>query len=142
MQIDAKTVFNSIPEIYPSVAQIRLYCDGEIKDFQRDEIEFAKIIAALTEISYGSHDMPAFGVSLDAETKKASMSGMWLELIFDEQKSFNDYVFESLLFEVKAEDAGFNLIRKVNGRYEGRCLYLSLAGNMQGLADTLNLLCA
>ena len=138
--MDVRTDFNSIPEIYGEAVQIVYYCDGVATTYDRDDVEFAKMVAALAAISQGSHDMPAFGVSLDAETRQARQSGMWVELIFDGEKYFNDYNFDSLLFQVKPDDAGFNLIRQVNGKYEGRCLYLSLDGPMQALADTLKAL--
>lgn len=138
--MDVRTDYQSIPEIYHDAVQVVFYNDGVATTYVRDDLAFAKIITALAEISQGSHDMPAFGVSLDAETRKARMSGMWVELIFDGEKYFNNYNFDSLLFQVKPDDSGFNLIRQVDGKYEGRCLYLSLAGTMQALADTLKAL--
>lgn len=137
INMDVRTDYQSIPEIYHDAVQIVYYDDGVATAYGRDDATFAKIITALAEISQGSHDMPAFGVSLDAETRQARLSGVWLELVFDGEKYFNDYNFTSLLFQVKPDDSGFNLIRKIDGKYEGRCLYLALDGNMQALFDTL-----
>lgn len=137
---EIKTDFNSIPEIYPAAAQVIVYHEGEATTYARGSAAFAQIMAALAEMSVGAHDMPAYGVSLDQETRQARTTGLWVELVFAEEQYFDGYNFESLLIAVKPADSGFNLIRKVAGKYEGRCLYLSLSGNMQVLHDTLQAL--
>ena len=46
--------------------------------------------------------------------------------------------FEGLLIKVEKDWHGFNLIRKNNGKYDGRCFYLSLENSMDELYETLH----
>ena len=95
------------------------------------------MLNALEDICTGAFDMPAFGVSLDGETREAMKSGYWLELLFDGEHNFNKMNFEALLINVNSDYTGFNIIRKVNGKYEGRCFFLNLNGTMGQLFDAI-----
>ena len=81
--------------------------------------------------------MPAFGVSIDDLTREDMKSGVWIELCFDERNLFEAMDFEGLLIRVEEGAHGFNLIRRNNGKYEGRCFYLSLQNSMGELYDAL-----
>lgn len=132
--------FQTIPEIFPAATQMIVYHDGVATTYDQGDAGYIAILAALDTMAQGSHEMPAFGVSLDTETRQARNSGLWLELIFDGTQSFHNFHFDSLLFAVQPDHQGFNLMRQLDGRYEGRCLYLALAGDMQELFDTLSVL--
>lgn len=99
--------------------------------------KFESIINSLKNTTKHSHEMPAFGVSIDDETRKEIVKGVWIELIFDGTYDYNEMPFESLLIKVDKDDYGFNLIRKNNGKYEGRCFYISLNNSMRQLYETI-----
>ena len=73
--------------------------------------------------------MPAFGVALHNDTIEVMTKGIWVEFIFDNTKSHNEMLFDSLLINVVGEHSGFNIIRKYQGQYEGRCFYVDLIDN-------------
>lgn len=128
---------NSITNYFLKASAITIIENGTKTSYLKGDDKFEEILSSLSKITSGSHDMPAYGVSLDKDTKKATESGLWLELEFKTPETFNELPFESLLFEVSANYEGFNLIRKNNNTYDGRCFYLNLKGNMKHLFATL-----
>ena len=87
------------------------------------------------DMIYNSYEMPAFGVSIHEHTMQALQSGFWIKFNFKEQMKHNDMPFDALLVNIMPNDKGFNLIREVDGKYEGRCFYLNLENDMQSLYD-------
>lgn len=128
----------NVIDCFSNVTSINIYIDNEKSSFSKDDDEFSSILSALNSLTNESHEMPAFSVSLDYETKKAIKSGAWLELNFNCNHAVNDMPFSSLLIEVDESFYGFNLIRKYSGKYEGRCFYLNLNDkNMSSLYSIL-----
>ena len=72
--------------------------------------------------------MPAFGVSLNDETIQAKQTGVWIELFYETTCLNNEMPFDSLLIQVEPENTGFNVIRKYDDKYDGRCFYIDLKG--------------
>ena len=128
----------SVVSVFEKTINLIVYDNGNKHLYFKGDDKFEKIYKSLIETTDLSHDMPAFGVSLHNETNNALKKGTWVELVFDTEKSFNDMPFDTLLFKVEAEDSGFNLIRKFDGKYEGRCFYLSLDDNMNNLKNTID----
>ena len=128
----------SVVSVFEKTINLIVYDNGNKHLYFKGDNKFEKIYKSLIETTDLSHDMPAFGVSLHNETNNALKTGTWVELVFDTEKSFNDMPFDTLLFKVEAEDSGFNLIRKFDGKYEGRCFYLSLDDNMNNLKNTID----
>ena len=128
----------SVVSVFGNTINIVVYHNGNKHLFFKGDDKFEKIYKSLIETTNLSHDMPAFGVSLHDETNNELKTGTWVELVFEFENSFNDMPFDTLLFKVEAENSGFNLIRKFNGKYEGRCFYLSLADNMSKLQKTID----
>lgn len=91
--------------------------------------EYDKYVAIMKSILQGSHDMPAFGVSLDLETKQALQKGIWLQLTYPATQEVNGLPFDTLLIELHPDHSGFNIIRGNNGIYDGRCFYIDLVEN-------------
>ena len=112
--------------IISSANGVIIYMNGEELNIDKTHDDFALIIDEFLEMIDGGHDMPAFGVSLDTETRNVMSTGVWLEFVFAKTHEYNDMPFESLLIELNPEYSGFNLIRKVDDKYEGRCFYISL----------------
>ncbi len=127
----------SITNYVSKASAITIIQNGTKSSYLKGDDKFEEILASLEKMTTGSRDMPAYGVSLDKEVKQASESGLWLELEFKTTETFNEMPFDALLFEVNASHQGFNLHRKFNKKYEGRCFYLNLSGDMSVLSSTL-----
>ena len=134
--IEVQTHLNTT-QCFSYASSINVINNDEKLTFSSEQQTFEQVIECLNQITLNSHDMPAFSVSLDFETRQALKSGLWLELEFNSLQRVNDLPFTSLLISVNSTHSGFNLIRKYNGKYEGRCLYLSLEGDMSLLSEKL-----
>lgn len=130
--------FNEVTDCFSLAQSITIYNNNDITTYSRNSNEFNDILSSLISITTTSHQMPAFGVSLDRETRLALKKGLWLELNFNHTYTSSEMPFNALLIEVNAQYTGFNIIRKFNGKYDGRCFYLNLVNtNMQQLYDSL-----
>lgn len=129
---------NDITYYFDEASEIIVTVKGESTTFNKGDEKYEAIILSLKNVTNGAHEMPAFGVSLDKETRKEMQDGTWIELVYNLPKKHNGMPFESLLISVNADYSGFNLIRKVNGKYDGRCFYLDLVNkNMSEISTTL-----
>ena len=129
--------FDSITEYFNKASNIAVYNDGQKSLYFKGDDKFEVIFQELIISTKQSHDMPAFAVSRHDETIKEKESGLWIELIFEESQAFNEMSFEHLLFKLEENSSGLNLIRKYNGKYEGRCFYLNLNENLNKLINTV-----
>ena len=126
-----------ITNYFEQASSITITNNGQESSFQKGDDKFESVLNSLELITKKSHELPAFSVALDGETRTVKQSGLWLELNFNTEQTHNEMPFESLLIEVNSKHSGFNLIRKQNGVYDGRCFYLDLNGNMSHLETTI-----
>ncbi len=127
--------FDNVSYYFSKTTQINIICDNNY--IACDKKLQDVVIDSLQLITTDSHQMPAYGVSIDHETRECMKSGLWLELYFDGEQIFEDMPFERLLISVNPSDMGFNLIRYHDEVYDGRCFHLSLKGTTKPLYDTL-----
>ncbi|MCH5148846.1 MAG: hypothetical protein J1G05_05755 [Clostridiales bacterium] len=135
----AANYMREISNVFEKSDCINVYTAGDVKTYKSGTDEFKGIISCWYEMIEGAYDMPAFGVSLHAETLEAMKSGKWIEFVFNEKKVYNGMTFEKLLIQIESGFKGFNLIRynSENG-YSGRCFYFNLVDNdMSKLSDYL-----
>lgn len=113
---------------------VTVYIDGKESAYPAESEYFRQFCVKWKEMMQGAHKMPAFGVSLNGDTVKAMQEGVWAEFFFGGTYISDGMSYEKLLFCVRAEWSGFNIVR-YNGDcgYEGRCFYYSLANDMSGL---------
>ena len=79
--------------------------------------------------------MPAFGVSIVELTRREMKQGLWTEFRYEKETSCAGMAFDRLLVCVKEEFRGFNVVRHVQEKYQGRCFYVDLSGgDMSGFA--------
>ena len=116
---------------------IIVYNQNNKTNINSEDAMYDKITDSILEMCNGSREMPAFGVALDIETKEALKTGLWIELVYSDTQEYNDMPFDTLLIEVEKDYTGFNIIRKQNNKYDGRCFYLALDGDMSRLYNTL-----
>ncbi len=129
---------HDITYFFDKASEIVVTVKGESTTFQKGDEKYEAILSSVQNATKGAHEMPAFGVSIDKETRKEMQDGTWIEFIYETSNKHNEMPFESLLISVNADYSGFNLIRKVNGKYEGRCFYLDLVGkDMTEISTTL-----
>ena len=121
--------YNNLEEVFADSYQIDLLINNEKYEYDNNNQEYYKILVLFDEMLSGSREVPALGVSLDNETRKAIKNGVWLEFNYDITRYNNDLPFDSLLIEVNQNYGGFNIIRKYNNKYEGRCFYINLENN-------------
>ena len=126
-----------ISKIIRQVEKIIIRKDGREKEFATGSDGYRSILRAWGEMTEGARRMPAFGVSLDALTRKQMREGTWLEFCFPKEFECDGLPFRSLLVQVRSEYRGFNLVRNTQGLYEGRCLYVDLNGDMSALSGAL-----
>lgn len=128
--------FNLV-NVFDFANSINIIYDNSTHTFSREDKEYDEIINAFYKIAEKSHEMPALGVSLHEDTVNEMQSGLFVEFVFDGTQIYNDMPFDALLIKVEKENTGFNIIRKYQDKYEGRCYYLQLNQDMQHLYDTL-----
>lgn len=130
--------FNSIDGYFEIATTVTTYVDGKICEYEASTDEYTNILNMLRDICKGSREMPAYGVSLNQETKAEMQKGIWVELGFSKMHTHNEMPFDSLLIEVQPHFQGFNLIRGQNKIYEGRCFHIySPQTTMEKLYDFL-----
>lgn len=95
--------------------------------YRVEEVEnFNEVMLAMLR---DSHTMPAFGVSIHAETLNAIRNGVWVKLQYNGTQYVDEMPFDELLIQVEQDYNGFNVIRGNRGVYDGRCYYIDLVGN-------------
>ena len=128
-----------INEAFEYTQNINVYEEGIKSEYSLGGNEFEKIICAWDELMEGAHPMPAFGVSLDKETRAALSRGVWVEFGFEKQMEVGGMPFEKLLVNVEKSFQGFNIIRyNANGGYDGRCYYVDLVN--KNMTDFYNII--
>ena len=127
----------NLSQSFSEYRQIKIINNGQELVLEKGNDKAEVVMDALREVAVGSHEMPALGVSIDHLTREEMNSGLWLEIEFDTAYKYNGMPFESLLINVEKGMGGVNIIRKCNGKYDGRCFYLSLNSSMDLLYDKM-----
>lgn len=125
---------------FKSASQIVVTVQNNETTLVKGDDKFERVLDAFLTITHNAHDMPAFGVSIDSETRNAKQNGIWIEFVFDKTMMHNNMPFDALLIEVKPDYSGFNIVRKHNNKYDGRCFYFNLENNMSKLYETIKTL--
>ena len=118
-----------------TAGRIIVIADGREHCFEKDDVAFQAIIKAWDEMTATAIRMPAFGVSIDELTRREMKQGLWTEFRYKKETSCAGMAFDRLLVCVKEEFRGFNVVRHVQEKYQGRCFYVDLSGgDMSGFA--------
>lgn len=118
-----------------TAGRIIVIADGREHCFEKGDAAFRAIIKAWNEMTATAIRMPAFGVSIDELTRREMQQGLWTEFRYEKETSCAGMAFDRLLVCVKEEFRGFNVVRHVQGKYQGRCFYVDLSGgDMSGFA--------
>ena len=128
----------TVQEIFDEVRQIGIYNNGSAETFLPSQMGFELVINGFKNLLANARQMPAFGVSLDGDTRMAMAEGLWVEFDFGKKLWYSEMSFEKLLVQVVSSYSGFNLIRyNADGGYCGRCYYFALNGDMSQFFDVV-----
>lgn len=126
----------TVQEFFDEVQQIDVYYNGEVQKLLPAQTGYKLIINGFKNLLADARQMPAFGVSLDSETRAAVGEGLWVEFDFGKKLWYNQMSFEKLLVQVVSSCSGFNVIRyNSDNGYAGRCYYFALNGDMSQFYD-------
>ena len=129
--------YTQINDYFDKSTSVITYVDGISREYENDSQEYKDILSTLNTLCENSRDLPALGVSLHNETKEALSKNVWIELIYNNTIYHNEMSFDSLLINIQPNYMGFDLIRGLNGKYEGRCFHLSINGYITPLYDLI-----
>ena len=129
----------SIIDSLPFCTAIEVTYNNKPTLYNYESKEYNDILHTFMQMSQDGHQMPALGVALHDETVSQKQQGMFVEFVFSGVQVYDNMPFESLLIQIEPESQGFNLIRKTDGTYQGRCFYYNLSDNqtMQQLYDVI-----
>lgn len=130
-----KNMEMELQDYLSKVEKIIVFKNSNKHTFLISDNEYSLLMTELKYLFQDAREMPALGVSLDDMTRTEMKAGNWIELIFNETLSHNGMFFDGWLINVVSDFTGFNIIRKNNNLYDGRCFYVDLMNNktMQGL---------
>lgn len=126
MPIQDTRVYQDIQTSFSDSCQIKLMRNNTRYIFDKDTPMYNSILFEFENMLIGANQMPALGVSIDELTREKMEIGIWLEFEFDSISYNSEMPFESLLVEINKDYYGFNVIRKYNNKYDGRCYYINL----------------
>lgn len=127
-----------VVDLFSEEYMIEIYKNGESVELSQEQFnEFEEIFCESIE---GARQMPAYGVSIHDHTIEAMKSGFWIKFTFDNIIVKSGMPFDSLLINVTKDCYGINIIRGLDGRYEGRCYYLDFDKTLDELYNFIDTL--
>lgn len=109
-----------------NIERVNIYSNGEMIYFDANSEIAKEIFEVYADMLDGYHETPSLGVALNDEVKEETKSGLWVEFEYDNYYDHNGMAYTKLLMRLEPDCSGYNLIRYDNGKYEGRCFYISL----------------
>lgn len=118
-------------EIFDEVREIEIHDNGSTVKLLPAQTGYKLVINGFKTLLLNARQMPAFGVSLNDDTRAAMGEGLWVEFDFGKNLRYSQMSFEKLLVQVVSSYSGLNLIRyNADEGYHGRCYYFELNGDM------------
>ena len=128
---------NSLAQHILNTNHMVVFCDGTQFTYHKGDDKCEIVLSEFVNTIKNASEMPALGVSLDNETQSALAEGLWIEFVFHTTQIHNEMPFDALLIKINPEDSGINLIRKHNGKYDGRCFYLNLKTTLKNFSQLI-----
>ena len=122
-------------ELLKENVMIEAFYNG--KQIQLDQKDCQEFDSLFAQALKDSRAMPAFAVSLHDDTMQNVQNGLWIRFVFTAKIEVNGMPFDQLLITIEKDMHGFNVIRGNNGRFEGRCYYISLSDNLDNVYNFL-----
>lgn len=112
---------NALKEIH----SVDVFQNGYKVSFIKGSKKFSTIESKIVDILRTGRILPALAVSIHEYTISEMQSGVWIQINLKREIVLDGLPFDALLFKAE-KTGGINLIRRHNGKYEGRCIYLDL----------------
>ena len=129
------SLFEAI-DVLPLVQNFDVTLDGQAVELSVEQEQQLK--RQVENLFSNCRTMPAFAVVTPEMFEEQTKDGIYVSLKFDQEYKLNDLPFDELVFEVKKDCYGFNLLRGNKGVFNGRCVYLAIDdGTMDDLYDFL-----
>lgn len=130
-------VFFEAIDVMPYVSSSSILVDGACIEISEEEQENLEMF--VSNLFENAHTLPAFGVVTNELYQQHILKGKFVSLKFDRTLELAGLPFDELVFEVNEEASGFNLMRGINGVFQGRCVYVDLMENtMKELATFID----
>ena len=114
---------NELERLSREIQSVDIFRQGKITHLDRGDKIFDKLLGKVKAKLENARILPALAVGIHEEVEKEIQKGLWIQINFGETKTVNDLPFDSLLIKAEVGN-GYNLIRKYNGEYGGRCIYV------------------
>ena len=101
-------------------SHINITCDGE-------EVVIDNIKDLLTDITTNHYLAPCMAYAEDKFLQSQRKKGVWIELSFNEVKSYKDFEFEKLLINLFPKHDFLVMHRFVDDMYQGKSITINLA---------------
>ena len=99
-----------------------------VVNYDNQEYNIKNIKQKIMDLLDGAYFSPSYVTIEQDIVDNARKEGLWIELFFNELKSYKDYTFEKLLIQIKPK---YNFVTLMRGHseYNGKCIGLNLATN-------------
>jgi len=122
---------NQLINLVDKIESVDIFRSGRKVDIQKSDKMFSTIWDKLVDKLENCRILPALAVSMHEATLDEMKSGLWIQINFDTTYEIDGLPFDSLLFKLEKTN-GINLIRKYQGKYEGRCIYIYIDTELDG----------
>lgn len=114
-------------DVVPYASESSLLIDG--KEIVLTQEQNQDLLNEVEKLFQSGHTVPAFGVVFDEMYKDEIKEGQFVKLKFSNVFEINGLPFDELVFKICPDYHGFNLMRGMNGVFQGRCIYIDLHEN-------------
>lgn len=121
-------------DVLPYASGAGVLVDGH--EIELSETQQSDLQQEILKLFEDSRTMPALGVVFDEMFKEDVKNGTFVSLKFDSVFEVNGLPFDELVFRVEPTYHGISLMRGMEGKFNGRCLFVDLGEKtMQGFSD-------
>jgi hypothetical protein len=118
----------------PYATEFALYQNGHEIQLSVQQCETLK--QQVEKIFENSQTLPSHDVASKEDFAESFSEGTYVSVKFDQVMHINDMPFDELVFKVERDTSSFNVVRRIHGNVQGRCIYVDLSNeNMNELCD-------
>ena len=104
--------------------------------YDNHEYSIKYIKDSLVSLLEGSYFSPSYVTIRTQNIDTIRSKGLWIEIFFHNEKTYKDYTFSKILFQLKPN---YNFITMIRGNedYSGKCININLATNTTQLYEEI-----
>ena len=99
----------------------------------KDSFQYELALNYIESILENSKQVPALGVAINDEVVAEKKNKDWVEFSFNKRCECDGMFFDGLLIFLEKDISGFNVFRKIDDKYDGRCYYINLQNNFNNI---------